>query len=69
MNRGFLAAVAVAASAVFAGAMEYQDAWGPPIGSAMPSFRAPDHTDAWRDLADLSGENGLLLFAVRSADW
>ena len=43
---------------------------GPSIGAAIPeSFVAPDHTGAERTLADLSGEEGLTLFFVRSVSW
>ncbi len=76
MNRNCLAATALAASAAVIGATspigtgeQYQDAWGPPVGSALPSIAARDQADEPRDLASLSGERGLLLFAVRSADW
>ena len=62
----------VLASATFAvtvGASEYQDAWGPPVGSPLPAIQAPDQTGTDRDLASLQGQRGLLLFMVRSADW
>ena len=75
MNRRCLAAAALLAGA-FIGAtdrvateVQYQDAWGPPVGSALPSIAARDQADEPHDLASLSGERGLLLFAVRSADW
>ena len=55
--------------AMAAGASEYQDAWGPPVGAKMPPLSALDQHGERRDLASLSGERGLLLFAVRSADW
>ena len=67
------AAGVVAASALMAcglaGAADYQDTWGPPTGSEIPPLSAPDQHGTVRDLASLSGANGLLLFAVRSADW
>lgn len=69
MNRRTLAATLLTASAATLGATEYQDAWGPPLGSALPSIAALDQANASRELASLSGERGLLLFAVRSADW
>lgn len=65
--RGALAAAAFAAG--LAGASEYADAWGPPVGTALPAIAALDQHNAERTLANLSGEKGLLLFAVRSADW
>ena len=57
----FLAGVALAA--------DYQDEWGPAVGSAMPAIDAPDQTGTARALGDLAGERGLLLFVNRSADW
>ena len=60
---------ALAACALVAAADEYQEAWGPPTDSAMLSISAADQHGAPRDLANLSGANGLLLFAFRSADW
>lgn len=48
---------------------EYSEGWGPEIGTAVPVLEAPDQTGAIRTLADLSGEQGLLLFLNRSADW
>lgn len=48
---------------------EYSDGWGPALGTTLPLLEAPDQTGATRTLADLSGEQGLLLFLNRSADW
>lgn len=42
---------------------------GPEPGQRVPDFRLPDQNGASRDLASLSGKNGLLLAFVRSADW
>lgn len=50
-------------------ASEYSDAWGPAVGSTLPFLEAPDQTGTVRTLADLAGEQGLLLFLNRSADW
>ena len=50
-------------------ASEYTTAWGPEIGSTPPPLEAPDQTGTERTLADLAGEQGLLLFLNRSADW
>ena len=61
--------VAVALAAGAGDASEYADAWGPTVGTAMPVIAALDQHGAERDLGNLSGERGLLLFAVRSADW
>ncbi len=62
------AAWAVAA-VLTAGAAEYQDAWGPEVGTALPSIAAADQHGELRGFDDLKGERGLLLFMVRSADW
>ncbi len=48
---------------------DYATGWGPAIGSALPVLDAPDQSGARRTLADLSGDQGLLLFLSRSADW
>ena len=60
---------ALAACLLAAGADDYQEAWGPPTDSAMLSISAADQHGAPRDLANLGGANGLLLFAFRSANW
>ena len=52
-----------------AAADEYADSWGPVLGSPMPLLAAPDQTGTVRTLEDLSGDQGLLLFLSRSADW
>ena len=65
----FGAVSALVACSLGAGADDYQEAWGPPTDSAMLSISAADQHGAPRDLANLGGANGLLLFAFRSADW
>ncbi len=50
-------------------ASEYSETWGPDVGSQLPVLEAPDQTGQVRTLDDLTGEQGLLLFLVRSADW
>ena len=50
-------------------ASEYSESWGPAVGSTPPLLEAPDQTGAMRSLQDLAGEQGLLLFLNRSADW
>ncbi len=62
-------AMAFALAAGAGDASDYADAWGPVVGTAMPAISALDQHGAERDLGNLSGERGLLLFAVRSADW
>lgn len=42
---------------------------GPEIGAKVPAFSLPDQNGRDRSLADLTGENGLLLVFSRSADW
>ncbi len=58
-----------AVTASIALADDYADGWGPALGSPMPLLEAPDQTGASRTLEDLSGDQGLLLFLSRSADW
>jgi hypothetical protein len=48
---------------------EYSDDWGPEAGSALPVLEAPDQNGQIRTLDNLSGNQGLLLFLNRSADW
>ena len=70
MKNMILAAAAVAASITLdVRASDYADSWGPPVGTEMLVVAAPDQFGMLRDVAGLSGERGLLLFAVRSADW
>ena len=64
-----------AAAAALSGALalavpSFADDIGPAVGAAIPDgFSAADHTGAQKTLADLAGEEGLILFFVRSADW
>jgi hypothetical protein len=48
---------------------DYAKQWAPPVGTAMPMLMAPDQSGAARNLQSLAGEQGLLLFLNRSADW
>lgn len=48
---------------------DYVDVWGPALDSPLPLLDAIDQDGQPRNLADLSGDQGLLLFLVRSADW
>lgn len=43
--------------------------WGPPLGSEIPLLQASDQDGKPRELANLRGERGFLLFFNRSADW
>ena len=42
---------------------------GVAVGDEAPPFTLPDQTGARRTLEELTGERGLLLAFVRSADW
>ena len=44
-------------------------AFGPAIGETIDIGTLKDQSGADRNLADLTGENGLVLMFVRSADW
>ena len=45
------------------------DGVGPQVGDVVPAFSLPDQTGAARNLASLTGPNGLMLVFSRSADW
>jgi len=62
-------AVAQPAAAAQGAQDEYAAQWGPPLHSPLPRLEARDQSGALRTLADLTGEQGLLLFLSRSADW
>lgn len=47
----------------------YDENWGPMIGRTLPILDASDHAGAARRFDDLVGDDGLLLFMNRSADW
>lgn len=49
--------------------LSYADAWGPAVGSALAVLDAPDQSGTRQTLASLSGDQGMLLFLNRSADW
>lgn len=46
-------------------------AWGPDIGTtvSMDDIAGKDHTATSRSLSSVAGENALLIFFNRSADW
>ncbi len=48
---------------------DYGDDWGPAVGAPLPMLEAQDQDGKPRNLANLTGERGLLLFMVPSADW
>jgi len=59
-----------AAEPVEQAASEPTDHSGPAVGTTIPaSFLARDTSGAERNLADLAGDNGLVLVFNRSADW
>jgi len=62
-----IAALALVFAAQLASAQDV--AWGPEVGSSLPALEAPDETGRARQLADLAGDNGLLLVFSRSFDW
>jgi hypothetical protein len=64
-----LAVIIFAALATQISADDYSAGWGPAVGAQMPSIAAPDQAGVEHSLADLSGDQGLLLFLSRSADW
>ena len=62
--------IALAAFSQFAYAdSEYAAAWGPSVGSQAPLLSAVDQDENRRDLASLTGSQGLLLIFNRSVDW
>ena len=48
---------------------DYSAGWGPAVGTKMPVLEAPDQSGNLRTMDNLAGEQGLLLFLSRSADW
>ena len=49
---------------------EYQDTWGPDIGSELPDLVVKDTEGNDRSVDDLRGESkGLLIFFVRTSNW
>ena len=64
-----LSATAGASVAPQGDAGGYAAAWGPVVGTRLPLLAAQDHDGQPRDLENLAGRQGLLLFLYRSADW
>ena len=56
-------------SAATRDAAEAAAEFGPAVGAIAPPVLAEDSTGAMRDLADLAGPNGLVLYFNRSLDW
>ncbi len=79
MPLNFLTWLRAASSALLLGALlslsapaaadDYSAQWGPAVGAGMPLLAAADQTGASRSLENLAGEQGLLLFLNRSAEW
>jgi len=66
----FIGAVLVAPLAsAEASADDYGADWGPEVGSQLTLLKAHDQAGTLRTLDNLAGEQGLLLFLNRSADW
>lgn len=61
--------ILLTAAAAGVRASDYADAWGPAVGTALPVLDAADQSGKPRNLENLTGERGLLLFLSRSADW
>ncbi len=59
----FLAAASVTAA-------DFQDEWGPEVGSELPELTVKDTEGNDRTLEDLTGDNkGIVLFFVRTSNW
>lgn len=51
-------------------ASDYQDNWGPDVGSTLPELTVKDTEGKDKTVEDLIGdEQGLLIFFVRTTDW
>ena len=49
---------------------EYQDTWGPDIGTDFPDLEVKDTEGKERTVDDLRGDTkGLLIFFARTSDW
>ena len=69
MRRCWLLVGMLWAGAVGTVRADYAAEWGPAVGSALPVLEAHDQDGNLRNLPNLSGERGFLLFLNRSADW
>ena len=64
----FVVAALLLASAI--SGEEYQDTWGPEVGTDFPDLEVKDTEGNDRSVDDLRGESkGLLIFFVRTSDW
>ena len=48
---------------------EYTKNWAPPLGALLPVLEVKDASGSTLHFDDLKGENGLLIFFVRSTNW
>ncbi|MCY4142510.1 MAG: hypothetical protein OXG08_02325 [Gammaproteobacteria bacterium] len=49
---------------------EYQDNWGPEVGSTLPELTVKDTEGEAKSVDDLIGDKqGLLVFFVRTTNW
>ncbi len=68
MKLVFVTVLGLFASAVLS--EEYQDNWGPDVGSELPDLAVKDTEGSDRTVDDLRGESkGLLIFFVRTSNW
>ena len=52
------------------GASDWEDNWGPEVGSELPEVSVDDTDGNEKSLKDLTGDSkGLLLFFVRTSNW
>ena len=48
---------------------EYTKTWAPQVGSTLPDLTVKDGIGQARTFGTLTGEQGLLIFFVRSTNW
>lgn len=68
LGRMLISLTGLSAVAAFA-ADDYSGNWGPATGSQLPVLEAYDQEGQLQTLDSLTGDQGLLLFLNRSADW
>ena len=66
--RAFIAVLAICGVQV-GFSSEFQEKWGPDVGSSLPALSVKDIQGENRYLADLAGKKGVVLVFVRSSDW
>ncbi len=66
----FLASGSIVLASPSIPASDYQDNWGPEVGSTLPELTVKDTEGKDRTVEDLIGDKqGLLIFFVRTTDW